>query len=137
MGACFTWCRGLHGTSGGWSGPAPARLAAFLGPRSTSLLPAFLEAAERGMSYGSIVEPSDTSPAIQARMDAAYLRMSPAEKMRRSAALSGLAHEFALARIRAERPHESSRQHRLRLASRWLSREQMIAAFGWDPEAQA
>lgn len=37
-----------------------------------------------GTRYGSSVQASDTSSAIQARMDAAYLRMSPAEKMRRS-----------------------------------------------------
>jgi hypothetical protein len=61
--------------------------------------------------------------------------MSPAEKIARMAALTDLAHSFALARIRAEHPSESPREHRLRLASRWIAREHMIAAFGWDPDA--
>lgn len=69
-------------------------------------------------------------------MDAAYRNMSAAEKISRMAALTGLAHSLALARIRADHPHESERKHRLRLASRWLSRTQLIAAFGWDPNAQ-
>jgi hypothetical protein len=80
------------------------------------------------------VRPSDTSPAIEERMDAAYRRMSAADKIARMAALTELAHSFALARIRAEHPLETLREHRLRLAARWLSRAQMIAAFGWDPD---
>jgi hypothetical protein len=75
--------------------------------------------------------PRDTTRAVQERLDAAYRRMSPAEKISRMAALTGLAHSFALARIRVEHPHESTRQHRLRLAARWLSREQLRKAFGW------
>jgi hypothetical protein len=81
--------------------------------------------------------PRDTSRAIEERMDAAYQRMSPAEKISRMAALTDLAHALALARIRSEHPRESSHEHRLRLASRWLSRSQMIAAFAWDPEQHA
>lgn len=53
--------------------------------------------------------------------------------MARAAALTGLAHGLALARIQAEHPRESLREQRLRLVSRWLTREQMIAAFDWDP----
>ena len=82
----------------------------------------------------SSMHPRDTSRAIQERMDAAYRRMSPTEKIRRMAALTGLAHSLALARIRAEHPHESPRQHRLRLAARWLSREQLRSAFGWTDD---
>ena len=77
---------------------------------------------------------SDTPPAIQARMDAAYRRMSPAEKIGRMAALTGMVRSLALASIRAEHPGESARQHSLRLAARFLTREQMIAAFGWSPD---
>jgi hypothetical protein len=77
---------------------------------------------------------SDTPPAIQERMDAAYRRMSPAEKIGRMAALTGTIRALALAGIRAEHPGESSRQHSLRLAARFLTREQMVAAFGWSPD---
>ena len=76
----------------------------------------------------------DTSRSIEERMDAAYRQMSPAEKIARMAALTELAHSFALARIREQHPHESTREHRLRLCARSLSRDQMMAAFGWDPE---
>jgi hypothetical protein len=69
-------------------------------------------------------------------MDAAYRRMSAPEKIARMAALTDLAHSLALARIRVEHPGESAREHRLRLASRWLTRDQMVAAFGWDPDAR-
>lgn len=79
---------------------------------------------------------SDTPPAIQERMDAAYRRMSPTEKIGRMAALTGTIRVLTLASIRAEYPGESNRQHSLRLAARFLTREQMIAAFGWDPEQQ-
>lgn len=77
---------------------------------------------------------SDTPPAIQERMDAAYRRMSPAEKIGRMAALTGTIRALALANIRAQYPAESPRQHALRLAARSLTREQMIAAFGWAPD---
>jgi hypothetical protein len=56
-----------------------------------------------------VVRTDDTHPAIAARMDAAYRRMSAAEKMTRAAALTGLAHGLALARIRVEHPDESGR----------------------------
>jgi hypothetical protein len=79
--------------------------------------------------------PRDTSPEIEKRMNAAYRRMSAAEKISRMSALTAVAHALALARIRSEHPLESEREHRLRLATRWLQRDQMIAAFGWDPDA--
>ena len=77
---------------------------------------------------------SDTPPAIQERMDAGYRRMSAAEKIGRMAALTGTVRALALASIRAEYPGESAREHSLRLAARFLNREQMIAAFDWDPD---
>lgn len=66
-------------------------------------------------------------------MDAHYRSMRPVEKVARMVALTELGYEMALAQIRAKHPDETPRQHRLRLCSRWLSREQMIRAFGWDP----
>jgi hypothetical protein len=79
---------------------------------------------------------NDTHPAIQARMDAAYRRMSPAEKVGRMAALVGTLRSLALAGIRAAHPNESDREHHLRLTARYIDRQQMIAAFGWDPDAK-
>jgi hypothetical protein len=83
------------------------------------------------------MQPRDTSRSVEERMDSAYRRMSAAEKVRRMAALTELTHALALARIRAEYPQESEREHRLRLLCRWLPPELMIAAFGWDPAAHS
>ena len=78
----------------------------------------------------------DRKREVDERLDALYRRMSPADKVRKMMGLTALAHSLALAQIRSQYPHESPRQHRLRLASRWIPRAQMIAAFGWDPEAK-
>jgi hypothetical protein len=77
--------------------------------------------------------PSDTSEEIQTRMDAAYRRMSAAQKVGRVAALTQLAYGVALARLREANPGETERQLRIRLSARWLSRAQVLGAFGWDP----
>ena len=81
----------------------------------------------------------DTSRAAQDRLDSAYRRMSVPEKIGRLAGLTALAHSLALARIRAEHPDETAREHKLRLAARWLPPELMLKAFGWaekrDPES--
>ena len=90
-----------------------------------------VESGSRG--YPWEMPSSDTSHSVEKRMDAAYRAMTPAEKISRMVALTELAYSFALARIRDQHPDESDREHRLRLCARWLPRESMIAAFGWDP----
>jgi hypothetical protein len=77
---------------------------------------------------------SDTHPSIRARMDAAYRSMSPAEKITKMLALTSTTHALALSGIRKEYPDETPREHRMRLCSRYMDRDLMIAAFGWDPE---
>jgi hypothetical protein len=74
---------------------------------------------------------------MQDRLDDAYRAMSVSEKIARMVALTALAHSMALARIRTEYPGESARHHRIRLASRWLSREQLLNAFGWREKCDA
>lgn len=64
-------------------------------------------------------------------MEAAYRRMSPRERVERSAALTILAHSLALAEIRRRYPDEDDRTHRLRLAARYIDRTTMKAAFDW------
>lgn len=44
--------------------------------------------------------------------------------------------ELAAAAIRQERPEANEREIQLRVASRHIPRELIIAAFGWDPEVQ-
>lgn len=79
----------------------------------------------------------DTSRVIQDRLDDAYRRMPVPDKVARMVALTALAHSLALARIRAEHPQEPDRRHRMRLAARWLSPEQMKKAFGWSEDSDA
>lgn len=67
-------------------------------------------------------------------MQAAYRRMTPRQRVERSAALTVLAHSFALAEIRRRYPGEDERTHRLRLAARYIDSETMKAAFGWAPD---
>jgi ferric-dicitrate binding protein FerR (iron transport regulator) len=75
---------------------------------------------------------SDTSTEVRARMERHYRDMTPVQRIQRAVALTAASHEMALAVISSRHPVESRREHRLRLLSRILSREQMLAAFGWD-----
>lgn len=65
-----------------------------------------------------------------------YRRMTPAQKARCVSELTIAVQKLALLDIRRRHPDESDREHALRLASRWLPRESMVKAFGWDPEAK-
>lgn len=56
--------------------------------------------------------------------------MTPADRVARSVSLTILAHRAALAWIRRTHPDETERQHRLRLAARYIDPETMRAAFG-------
>ncbi|MCY3000572.1 MAG: hypothetical protein NTV21_02005 [Planctomycetota bacterium] len=69
------------------------------------------------------VRPSDTSPAIQARMDAWYRSLSPTERgeLLRDAWRAG--RELQLAGLRARLPQENEAQLELRPAERWLGPE--------------
>lgn len=80
------------------------------------------------------VRPRDTSPEAWAIMEAAYRRMTPEQRIRRSAALTVLAHSFALSEIRRRYPNEDERTHRLRLAARYIDAKTMKAAFDWPPD---
>ena len=81
--------------------------------------------------------PSDTPPEIEEILLAGYRRMSGAEKIARVLDLNHAAESMAAARIRAEYgPDLPQRELRLRLAALRIPREQMIAAFDWDPEVE-
>jgi hypothetical protein len=60
--------------------------------------------------------------------------MTPRERIERAAALTVLAHSFALGEIRRRYPHEDEHKHRLRLCARYIGRDTMEAAFGWAPD---
>ena len=74
----------------------------------------------------------DTDPAIRAMLIEGYRAMSPAQKLERVWSLTRTVREIALADIRRRHPEADEREQMLRLASRWLDRELMVRAFGWD-----
>jgi hypothetical protein len=78
---------------------------------------------------------TDTSAEVSAMMDARYRRMSTTQKLEHAMALRQFAHSLILTKIRAEFPSETDRQHRIRMSTRWLTREQLIRAFKWDPQS--
>lgn len=57
--------------------------------------------------------------------------MTPSERIGRAVALTILAQSFALAEIRRQHPDEGEREHRLRLAARFLDEKTMKEALGW------
>lgn len=77
----------------------------------------------------------DTSREAEEVLFAAYRRMTPSEKWHRVADLTRTARAFALAGLRMRHPQASERELLLRLASTYIDRQTMIAAFGWDPAA--
>jgi hypothetical protein len=64
-------------------------------------------------------------------MEAGLARLTPAQRVQRAAALTVLSHSMALAEIRRRYPHEDERQHRLRLAARYIEPRLMRAAYAW------
>jgi len=76
----------------------------------------------------------DTSDAAQKVLIAGYRLMSAAEKLERVRQMTQGVQQMALIRLRKSYPSASDRELQLRLASLWLTPEQMRAAFGWDPD---
>jgi hypothetical protein len=67
--------------------------------------------------------PRDTSPEIQARLDAHYRGMTPAESVGRALALTEVSNRFGLSLLRQEFPEASDLELRLRLALRTLPKD--------------
>lgn len=80
------------------------------------------------------MRPMDTSPEAWRLMEDHWRAASPAARLARVASLTALIHRGALAMIRKRHPDESDRQHRLRLAARYIDPETMRAAFGWSDD---
>ena len=77
----------------------------------------------------------DTPLDVEAILVDGYRRMSAARKIARVRDLNFTLQQFALADLRVRHPDDDERTLRLRLAARRFDRPTMIAAFGWDPEA--
>ena len=79
----------------------------------------------------------DTPLEVRALQIERYRRMTPAQKLALVGDLNLAVRQLAEARIRAQQgPDISARELRLRIASLYLDRDTMIAAFGWDPEIE-
>ena len=76
----------------------------------------------------------DTAPEVERILVEGFRKMAPSRKLQTVAELNDLLHKFALEEIRHRHPDATARELRLYLASRWIPRELMIEAFGWDPE---
>jgi hypothetical protein len=76
--------------------------------------------------------PNDTHPKIEAMLIEGYRKMSPAQKLERVRALTRAVQELALLDVRRRHPGASAHEQALRVASRWIERELMVCAFGWD-----
>ncbi len=75
---------------------------------------------------------SDTHPSIEAMLIEGYRKMSPLQRLERVRSLNHAVQELALVDIRRRHPNASAREQALRLASRWISPDMMLRAFGWD-----
>ncbi len=76
--------------------------------------------------------PNDTHPKIEALLIEGYRKMSPSQKLQRVRALTQAVQELALLDVRRRHPNADAREQALRVASRWLGRDLMVRAFGWD-----
>jgi hypothetical protein len=77
---------------------------------------------------------TDTDPrAMQVWLE--LLRQkTPGERLAATLSLADFAFKMAEAGVRKAHPQADGREIFLRVASRHLSRELMIRAYGWDPE---
>jgi hypothetical protein len=78
----------------------------------------------------------DTDPRVEELLIEAYRRMTPSEKLASVRAGNRAVQSLQMADIQRRYPDADERELHLRLASRSLPRELMIAAFGWDPEVE-
>lgn len=86
------------------------------------------------MLDGTAIGVSDTSDEADRIMRAYWRAATPAQKLARVLGIGRSVNELARAHIRARYPSATPREIALRLAARTLSRETMVAAFGWDPD---
>jgi hypothetical protein len=77
---------------------------------------------------------TDTHPAVEALLIDGYRKMTPSQKLERVRAMTQAVQRLALLDIRRRHPDADERELALRLASRWLAPETIVAAFGWNPQ---
>jgi hypothetical protein len=78
----------------------------------------------------------DTSAAAEAILVKHYRGLEVHEKVALMMDLTRLADDAALMGIRERHPEASEREQCLRLAALKYGRDLMVAAYGWDPDAE-
>ncbi len=76
----------------------------------------------------------DTHPTIEAVLIEGLRAITPSEKLQIVNQLTLAVQQLALADVRRRHPDADARELELRVASRWIEPELMLAAFGWDVE---
>ena len=76
----------------------------------------------------------DTSYEVEMIIVEGMRNWTPAQRIRRVSQLNDMVRSLVIVDIREKRPNADEREVRLRMASRYISRELMIRAFGWDPD---
>jgi hypothetical protein len=81
-------------------------------------------------------QPADTPPEVEQRLIERYREIGPAARLAAALELNATLDRLALAGIRARHGPSNARDERLRLFALRLDREQMVRAFGWDPDLE-
>ena len=79
-------------------------------------------------------EPSDTHPEVERMLIEGYRRMPAWRKLQQVSQANTFARQLIMMDIRRRHPDADEIECRMRMASRWIPRDLMIKAFGWDPE---
>jgi hypothetical protein len=74
----------------------------------------------------------DTHPKIEKMLIEGYRKMSSQEKMQRICQLNQFAYNLVLSSVKEKYPNASEHEIKMRVASRSISPELMLKAFGWD-----
>lgn len=77
---------------------------------------------------------ADTASESERVLLEGYRRMPAWRKLQQVQEMNELVQQLALNDIRRQHPEASEREHRLRLAARWLEPDLLRQAFGWEAE---
>jgi hypothetical protein len=81
-----------------------------------------------------MADATDTRDEARERLLAHWRAATPEERLEETLRLNRTMRELAQAGQDLRHPNATPEERRLRLASLWISREDMIRLWGWDPE---
>lgn len=84
---------------------------------------------------GHSTRSADTSPEVEAMVQARWRSMTPAEKLAEIDDLHRSVEEVAMMGIRLRHPEADDREVLIRFAALKYDRALIVEAFGWDPAA--